>query len=532
MPPTKKIKTKETIDELALEEELLRRDLAKVSLKEYAQQVYSIAEGDKYVYGRHLGLLYKELEEVEKYIRSEGKEGNGRLVISMPPRHSKSSSASVIFPTWVLGRNPTKKVMMTTYGATLSEKHSRKARDVVQSKEYSKIFGEMSNLKEKVVINPVATKVEEWEIDGYKGSYTAIGVGGASTGKGAHLLIVDDPHKDREEVESTVMRNKVWDWYTGVARTRLQKGGAIIIIMTRWHEDDLAGRVLAQGGFKELKLPAIATEDNDAIGRKIGMPLWPELYDLPALHDLRKDIGSRDWNALYQQDPSGSGDGMIKREWFRYGTFPATEDIVKCIQVWDTAYTEKTENDPSVCLTGFLLKDGSFFVADVWRGYVAAPQLKTKVMQKYLQWNEVFRVSTIYVESQGSGILLLQALKSEMSHLPAMACNTDSEYGKSKVARLSPILIYMENGQIVFLKNAPWLPEFEGELLKFPRGKNDDQVDVLVYAVSKCIGSLSRSVRATPLTLQEKLRRENTQRSSSSYRETLRANIFKGGWSW
>lgn len=530
MPPKKKIQTKE---QLKIEEELLNLDLAKVSLKEYAQQVYTIAEGDKYMHGRHLSLLYRELEEVEKYIRTEGREGNGRLIISIPPRHSKSSSSSVIFPTWLLGRNPTKKVMVGTYGASLSEKHSKKARDIMRSKQYGRIFGAESNLKNKVILDPESGQLEDWSIKDWKGGYTAIGVGGAATGKGAHCLIIDDPHKDREEADSELMRRKVWDWYTGVARTRLQKGGAIIIIMTRWHEDDLAGRLLeSDSGFREFNLPAIAVEDGDAIGRKIGVPLWPEMFDLPTLLDIKRDVGNRDWNALYQQDPSGGGDGMIKREWFRYGTFPEKDDVVKAIQVWDTSYTEKTENDPSVCLTGLLLRDGSFFVADVWRGYLNTPQLKVKVAQKYMQWSEIFRIATVYIESQGSGLYLLQALRSEMAHIPTAACNTDKEYGKSKVGRWSPVSVYMENGQIIFKKDAPWLADFEGELLKFPRGKHDDQVDALTYAVLSVIGSLSREVRTGGTTAREKMYQQIGRSGTGMYKENIRQGLLKGGWSW
>lgn len=470
-------KKEEALSASKIREELIRRELCRRSFKDFAPRMYP-----GYVHSKHLDVLCEHLQRVEQFIASEGKTGIGRLIITMPPRHSKSLHVSHLFPPWVFGRNPDKEVIEASYGAELAEGWSLKVRTLMESEEYAAVFGKKSMLEKPVEVNAENRKVQSWNLKGFRGALHAAGVGGPATGKGAHLLIIDDPIKDREEADSETMREKVWDWYTSVARTRLMKGGAVIIMMTRWHEDDLVGRMVSRQAEKwaVLNMPAIAEEGD--MYRKQGEPLWPEMFDLKALQDLKEDIGRRDWTALYQQQPTGDEGDVFMKDWFVYGNFPHKDEISKAFQVWDTALTEKKEGDYSSCATFFVTRDG-LFLADIYRAHLGLPQLKEMMKQKWAQWNSVFRISRIYVENKGSGISALQSLKKE-THMPLIPLEPmETEMGKSKRARAEAAGGYIQAGRVVFKSGAPWLSDFENELLKFPHGRHDDMVDAFVYGV-------------------------------------------------
>ncbi len=462
------------------EEELLRMRLARIRLKHFTE--YTLPG---YRSARHQDFIMEKLEQVEKYVQTAGKEGIGRLIISVPPRHGKSEMASIRFPAWFLGRNPNRRVMITSYGAALSEYFSRQVRTLIESQEYQKVFGSLALrqlVPEQVNVDPEGRSVQSWDIQGKRGGLVAAGVGGAITGRGADVLIIDDPIKDAEEADSEVIRQKVIDWYTSTAYTRLQKGGAVIVMMTRWHEADLAGYL--QDKEKEkwtvIKLPAFA-EFNDALKRPEGEPLWPDEYGVAELSDRKDTMPPRHWNALYQQNPTGEQGDVFNQNWFVYGDFPDAHDISYGFQVWDCAMTEKTSGDYSACVTGYVTRHG-VFIADVYRARLDFPNLKRMMFEKYSQWNRVSRIGRIYIENKVAGISVIQSLKKD-SHLPVIPLEPESKLGKSKLQRAQSVSGYVQAGRVIFKKSALWLHDFESELLKFPHGKHDDMVDAFVYAL-------------------------------------------------
>ena len=461
-----------------LKGENIRREMARRHLKSFVR--YTL---ESYENAKHQLVLQGKLEQVEQFIRSKGTTGIGRLIITMPPRHGKSENVSIRFPAWFLGRNPDKRVILCSYAAELAEKFSKKCRDLVESKEYQNIFAR--TLTEKpVFVDEEKRRVQSWAIKDSLGEFVAAGVGGSITGMGADLLIIDDPIKDHEEANSEIIREKIFDWYTSTAYTRLQRpGGAVIIMMTRWHEDDLVGRLLERepGKWEVLNLPFIAEDDVDVLGRRPGDILWPERYPAKDVEDIKTTVTPRDWISLFQQKPtSGSGE-IFKKEWFRYSPFPHRDNISKGIQVWDTAMTEKEESDYSACVTAYVTRDG-IFIADVFRARLGFPDLKQAMHNQYDHWNSVFPISRIYIEHKVSGVSVLQSLKKD-SYLPVMPLEKESLVGKSKVQRANAASGYVQSGRVIFPVNGTFLTDFENELFGFPRGKHDDMVDAFVYAI-------------------------------------------------
>ena len=242
--------------------ELARRELARRYLSDFCGYVYR-----GYPQASHLAVLHRHLQQVERYIATGGREGIGRLMVNMPPRHWKSTTTSVLFPGWVLGRNPDVRAIVTSYNGSLAFGFSRRTRNLLQDTPFSNLFGGQRSTQAPVELSEDSRSVEAWDIEGHRGGMAAAGVGGGLTGKGADLLIVDDPHKDRAESESQAKREAVWEWWTSTARTRLERGAAVVVIQTRWHLDDLSGRLLQQMAndpeadqWVVLSLPAVAEE--------------------------------------------------------------------------------------------------------------------------------------------------------------------------------------------------------------------------------------------------------------------------------
>lgn len=263
-----------------------------------------LASRQRWTSPRHLTLLNRKLLEVNSGVTR-------RLMIAMPPRHGKSMFTSHYFPAWFLGTNPDKRVILASYEARFASSWGSKARDVLN--EYGReIFG--------IQVRNDRSAADDWDIAHHTGGMVTAGVGGPITGRGADLLIIDDPVKNAEESRSPVIREKIWDWYKSTAFTRLEPGGSVVLIMTRWHADDLAGRLLGESPdfdpipWQVLKLPAIATEDDDLIGRKFGEALWPERYTVDDLKAHQSDPYW--WAALYQQDPTSEGGVEWPPEYF------------------------------------------------------------------------------------------------------------------------------------------------------------------------------------------------------------------------
>lgn len=427
---------------------------------------YAAYQWPGYKPSRHHRLIARHLEAVERGDIT-------RLMIFMPPRAGKSMLVSEFFPAWYLGRNPSHYLIAATYAQELADDFGRKVRNQIGDPTFQQIFpgctlkGDSQASKRFHVTQKAPGDALATELDG---AYFATGIGGPMSGRGSHLLLIDDAVKNREEAESPTIRQRNKDWYTSTAYTRLMPGGKIVVVMTRWHDDDLAGWLLATQPHEKwtvLCLPAIA-EVEDEIGRQPGDPLWPEAYPLESLEKIKLSIGSRDWTALYQQRPAPAEGGIFKAAWFRrYAA--RQDDYLQVVQSWDTAIKADQLNDPSVCLTFGVKPDGyDLLEARVQR--LEYPDLKRRVVAQA----EAFGPDAILIEDKASGQQLIQDLRRD-STLPIIGILPE----KDKVTRASGVSALVEAGRLFLPTQAPWLTDFESELLTFPNAPHDDQVDAL-----------------------------------------------------
>jgi hypothetical protein len=296
-------------------------DQARSSLLAFAQRLYP-----RYAPQPFHRLIAEALEAV---MRRE----LDRLAIMLPPRHGKSELASVNYPAFVLGNCPDKRIILASYGDSLARRFSRRARNLL-----------LDSRSPFPAIRPArgSSAVNEWDIKGHRGGMTAAGVGGPITGKGADLLLIDDPVKSRASADSETERENVWEWYTNDAYTRLEDGGRVVMIGTRWHEDDLIGRALnGDDEWHAISLPALAEAD-DPLGRQEREALWPEKYSVEDLERRQRNIGSRAWVSLFQQRPAPAEGAILKDHWWRYyDSRPALDDLLWVVQSWDTAFKTK-----------------------------------------------------------------------------------------------------------------------------------------------------------------------------------------------
>jgi len=395
-------------------------------------------------------LIAEHLEAVER--------GDiDRLMINMPPRHGKSTLASERFPAWFLGLNPDRAIIAASYNSDLATDFGRKVRNIVGSREYSRLF--------ETTLAEDSRAANRWNT-AQGGGYVAAGVGTAITGRGADVLLIDDPLKDREEADSEVQRQKIWDWYTSTAYTRLAPGGRIIVIQTRWHESDLSGRLLeeeARGGdqWTKLELPAI----NDA-----GEALWPEFYPLSVLERYRSVLPSRDWSALYQQRPTPDEGDYFRREWFRY--YDNLPSHLRIYGASDYAVTAKG-GDYTVHLVAGIDPDDNLYIVDVWRQQTESHHwveafLDLVAKHKPLKWAEE---TGQIIKSIGP------FLDKRMRERRVYCAREQMTSVADKPTRARSFQARASMGKVYLPHQAPWVADFVGELLMFPAGKNDDQVD-------------------------------------------------------
>lgn len=422
---------------------------------------------DALVPAHHHRLLIDQLHRVERGELS-------RLMVFWPPGHAKSKYSSEYGPAWWIGRNKRKTIIHASYGTDFAERFGRKIRNIVRSPEYERVFG--------VTLAADSRAAGEWEtVEG--GEYKAAGVGAGITGRRADLGLIDDPVKSRKEADSPTYRQNAWDWYLADFRTRLKPGGAIVIIQTRWHEDDLSGRILPKdydfrsGWVKArdgeewfvLNFPAICEREDDLTGRKVGEPLWPGYIGLPMLEQLKRTQGSRNWDALYQQRPRPGEGGIFKEAWVRsrYGVIPIEANTV--VHSWDTAQKPEQINDPSVCSVWNMGRGApGYYLREVWRQQVDYPTLKHKVVA----FAERDKPAAILIEDKSSGQSLIQDLRNSTS-LPIIAIEPIGD----KTFRANEVSAMVEAGLLHLPERAPWLIDFEGEFFGFPLSTNDDQVD-------------------------------------------------------
>lgn len=422
--------------------------------------VYAVLQWPDYDLADHIHFIADHLEAVER-------EEILRLIPLCPPRSGKTSFVSESFPPWYIGRNPDKFVIYVTYNQERANDVGRKVRNQLTDSLHQSIFPNCRISQDSAASNKFNTN--------QGGAYYAVGVGGPITGRGAHLLIIDDPLKGREEADSPAQRRKLKEWYQSVAYTRLMPGGAIILIQTRWHQDDLAGWLLKEHKHENwvtLSLPALA-EENDPLGRKIGDPLWPKFYPKKRLLEIKKAIGDREFSCLYQQRPTSIEGNLFHREWWKfYENQPETLDGV--LQSWDCAFEQREDSSYSVCQT-WAAKDGHFYLLNQLRARLTYPRLVRSVKEQA----RLFNPEKILIEREGSGRSLAQDLY-DSTRLPIKAVPTSN---KSKTERAYLVTDFIEAGRVWLPKNAIWLEDFLEELSHFPHGKFSDQVDSLTMAL-------------------------------------------------
>jgi hypothetical protein len=418
--------------------------------------------------------FHKEIAKaLEKIERREIK----RLIIEVPPRFGKSELATVNFPAWYLGRHPSHEIITASYSSELAEKFGSKCRDVMNHDQYQAIFPEVRLRQD--------TKAKAFWRTLQGGSYMATGIGGSATGSGANILLIDDPVRNAEDADSETYRERNWDWYTSVARTRLEKEGAIIVIMTRWHQDDLVGRILereVEGGEKwhRITFPAVA-EVNDRF-RDVGDALWPEKYDRKALDAIRADIGERAWFSLFQQNPIPAETQVFKPEWMTKEFDPEQikDKTMNRYATIDTADTDKEGADYiGVSVVDWDL-DNNWNMQWIKRYRLNILGLVDLIFNIWQVWKPL----KIGVEKKSFLYQLKPLLDERSEETGIFPVVVELEHGgKQKEARIIGALQgRMERGKILFKKDAKDdTAAFKRELLDFPKGKNDDCIDSAAY---------------------------------------------------
>lgn len=434
-----------------------------------------------------LGWVHKEIcDELDRFLQDVADKKSPRLIITMPPRSGKSELVSRRFPAFALGRNPELQIIATSYSSDLSQRFNRDVQRVIDDEKYFELFPNtrLSNSRVRTDSRGSYIRTSDlFEIVGHAGAYRSCGVGGGITGQGADILIIDDPIKDRAQAGSKTIRDSIWDWYTSTAYTRLSPGGGVIVMATRWHTDDLIGRLIQRMGegdtFRIVNYPAIA--EHDELHRKAGEALHPERYPLSTLLQIQKTIGSRDWEALYQQHPVPDGGALFKLEWFRRWTASSLPpEFDHTLMSWDMTFKDSKNSDYVVGQV-WGKKGPNFYLLDQVRGQWDF--VKTKEMVRVLaqKWPRVVRK---LVEDKANGSAVISELKSTVSGFVPI---TPTE---SKEARASSVTPYFEAGNVFIPEDteAPWVPHYVSELLEFPAGSHDDQCFVAGTKVATLFG--------------------------------------------
>jgi predicted phage terminase large subunit-like protein len=397
-----------------------------------------------------------------------------RLIINMPPRHTKSEFASYLLPAWFLGKFPEKKVIQTSHTAELAVGFGRKVRNLVDSDVYKDIFPAVGLQADSKAAGRWATNKG--------GDYFAIGVGGAVTGKGADILIIDDPHSEQEAALSETnpeIYDKTYEWYTSGPRQRLQPGGAIIIVMTRWSKKDLTGQVVkaaAQRSGEEwevIDFPALLPS---------GRPLWPEFWSRIELEALKAELPNAKWQAQYMQQPTSDVSAIIKREWWRIWEEDYPPQCEFLIQSWDTAFLKTQRSDYSACTTWGVFyhpddtgaEQANIILLNAFKKRMEFPELKQKAFEEYKEWEP----DAMIVEAKAAGSPLIFELRA--MGIPVQEFTPSK--GNDKIARLNAVADLFASGH-VWVPNTSWAEELVEEVASFPSGEHDDLVDSMSQAL-------------------------------------------------
>jgi predicted phage terminase large subunit-like protein len=437
---------------------LLRTDLRSFVWKCFT----TILPGTPYLQGKHIEAVVYQLLRVQT-------EKTARLLVTLPPRSLKSISVSVAYVAWMLGQDPTRRVIVVSYSNELAVELHRQFRMVIDAPWYRALFPAMRLAKD------TGTEI----VTTAGGSRYATSVGGTLTGRGADLIILDDPHK-AEEALSEPARKRVIDWFRGTLVPRLndKERSAIIVVMQRLHEDDLAGHLIEQGGWHHLDLPAIAVDDaripigpDKFFERHEGDVLHPERESREVLTQIRAEVGPLIFSAQYQQRPVPAEGNLIRRDWFRwYEELPPQGPGDLVVQSWDVAMGVGDTNDFSVCTTWRIVR-ADYYLINVFRGRLSYPSLRRKVAALA----GTYAAEAILIEKAGSGLSLLQDLREDLPQGMSHPIGVKPE--GSKADRMGAQSAKIEAGHVYLPSQADWLEALLLELLAFPRARHDDQVD-------------------------------------------------------
>ena len=462
----------------ASEQELARRTLARRRFLPFVQRFTP-----DYMPGWvHVDICAR----LEKFVEAVANRESPRLMLFMPPRHGKSQITSKTFPAWVLGHHPNWEFMACSYSGALSNSFSRHVRSIMRDPAYHSLFSTR--------LDPDSQSVEQWlTTDG--GGLVAAGVGGAITGKGAHILVIDDPVKNREDADSEVSRETTWNWYTSTAYTRLAPGGGVLVIQTRWHDDDLSGRLIeamGEGGdqYEIVSYSAVATEDEKY--RFKGEALHKERYDVEALQRIERAIGARDWSALYQQKPVADEGAYFQKSWFRFyrqEDMPPVDEL-EFYTAWDLAIGTKEENDYTVGVTVAIDRAENIYVVDMQRDQWDGAEVVESLITTWQRW----RSQVTGVEKGQIEMAIAPFLQKQITELKAWEFYIEplKTGRRDKMARARSIQGMIKSGKVFFPSpsEVSWSSTMTNELLRFPSGAHDDIVDAVAW-IGQMLGQMN-----------------------------------------
>ena len=460
LPPDQK---QEILDLLTELDEAKKKEQSKTEFLPFVERMWP-----SFISGKHHSIMADAFERV----------ANGdlkRLIINMPPRHTKSEFASYLFPAWFLGRYPEKKIIQTAHTAELAVGFGRKVRNLINQTDFQQVFPGIS-------LSSDSKAAGRWNTN-KRGDYFAIGVGGAVTGKGADVLIIDDPHSEQEAALGAYnpeVYDKVYEWYTSGPRQRLQPGGAIIVVMTRWSVRDLTGQIVKAATqrtgadeWEVIELPAIMPS---------GDPLWPEFWPADQLEALKAELPVSKWSAQYQQDPTSEEGALIKREWWQEWEKDSPPPCEAIIQSWDTAFLKTQRADYSACTTWGIFnmpnENGvtvpNLILLDAYKEKLEFPELKRAAYDKY--WE--FEPDQMIVEAKAAGSPLIFELRA----MGIPVTEFTPSRGQDKIARVNAVSDLFASG-VIWCPATRWADEVIEECASFPAGEHDDLVDSTTQAL-------------------------------------------------
>ena len=460
LPPDQKQEIIELLEEL---EEAKQKENSRTDFLTFVNRMWP-----SFIGGRHHGIMADAFERV----------ANGelkRLIINMPPRHTKSEFASYLFPAWFLGRYPEKKIIQTAHTAELAVGFGRKVRNLINQEDFQEVFPGIN-------LSSDSKAAGRWNTN-KRGDYFAIGVGGAVTGKGADVLIIDDPHSEQEAALGAYnpeVYDKVYEWYTSGPRQRLQPGGAIIVVMTRWSVRDLTGSIMKSATQRDgadewevIEFPAIMPS---------GDPLWPEFWPLDQLEALKAELPVSKWSAQYQQDPTSEEGALIKREWWQEWESDSPPPCEAIIQSWDTAFLKTQRADYSACTTWGVFhypnEQGetvpNLILLDAYKEKLEFPELKRAAYEKYWEYEP----DQMVVEKKASGAPLIFELRA----MGIPVTEFTPSRGQDKIARANAVSDLFASG-VIWAPPTRWAEEVIEECAAFPAGEHDDLVDSTTQAL-------------------------------------------------